>query len=72
MKITIESTNEITDIDGVAVRLWNGVTESGIKVKVFVHLLGVHEKEDQGEFLRQLAEATPPGSTRPVPLSAIL
>lgn len=72
MKVTIESTQDVTDIDGVPVRLWEGVTESGVKCKVFVHRLGVHNDDDAGQFERELSERELPGTSRVVPLSAIM
>ena len=36
MKMTIESTDQITAIDGVKVRGWEGVTAGGVKCVVFV------------------------------------
>lgn len=60
MKITIESTDNILEIDGVAVRLWNGRTEGGIECHVFIHRLAVAVESDSTEFDRALAETTPP------------
>lgn len=70
MQIQIESTDVITEIDGVPVRVWEGVTESGKKCKVFVHRLAVHVDEDAAEFDRELEEQLPPG--RRIPLSQVL
>ena len=70
MKITIEATDQLTEMDGVPVRVWNGTTEGGVQCFVFVHRLAVHMDEDSGEFDRELKEQMPPG--RAIPLSAIL
>ena len=70
MKIMIESTDELTTIDGVRVRHWKGVTESGAECNVFVHLISAHTSQDVSQFERELAEQMPPG--RHVPLSMIL
>jgi hypothetical protein len=40
VKITIESTDVITTIDGVPVRLWCGITEQGTRCDVFVVRIG--------------------------------
>ena len=61
MKITIEATEKITTIDGVQVRLWEGVTETGTKCLVFVHRVAVHDGEDPGQFEKELEEQMPPG-----------
>ena len=70
MKITIESTDQLTRIDGVPVRIWEGVTEDGVRCKVMVHRLAVANDEDSSRFDRELAEQLPPG--RFLPLSRIL
>lgn len=70
MKMQIESTEQITEIGGVPVRVWKGVTESGVDCFVFVHLIAVRNDHDSTEFERDLAEQVPPG--RSVPLSHIL
>lgn len=62
MKIEIESTYLLTDIEGVSVRLWEGITEGGIKCKVFVHRLAVHNNEDASEFEHELQEQAHPDS----------
>lgn len=72
MKITMTSTETLTDIDGVPVRLWEGVTEGGVACKVFVHRLAVHKDDDASAFERELQEKLPPSRGRLVPLSAIL
>jgi hypothetical protein len=61
MKIAIESTDVITRIDGVPVRLWEGVTEDGIPCKVFVHRIAVRDDQDSARFEKELAEQLPPG-----------
>lgn len=70
MQIQIESTDKITHIDGVPVRLWEGTTADGTKCKVFVHRVAVHNDEDATEFEAQLREQLPPG--RHLALSLIL
>lgn len=61
MRILIESTDELTEIDGVPVRYWQGTTEDGVPCKVFVHLIAVHKDADAREFLAKLKEQLPPG-----------
>lgn len=64
MKITIESTDMLTEIDGVPVRYWQGTTEAGIPCKVFVHRIAVHNRIDASEFARELKERMPPKERR--------
>lgn len=61
MKITIESTDELTHMDGVPVRVWRGTTERGVPCFVFVHRLAVREDLDVADFERELHETLPPG-----------
>jgi hypothetical protein len=61
MKIVIESTDMLTNIDGVAVRVWNGVTAEGVACLVFVHRLAVHNDLDSSRFDAELREELPPG-----------
>lgn len=61
MKIQIEATEHITKIQGVPVRLWRGVTESGSECHVFVHRIAVPEGQDSSEFEAELREKLPPG-----------
>lgn len=60
MKITIESTNTLTEIDRVPVRVWRGVTERGVPCIVFVHRLAVDKAEDAAQFEAELREVPPP------------
>lgn len=70
MEIIITSTDELTTIDGVEVRLWTGVTAAGTRCKVFVHRIAVHRDDDCGPFDCELKEQLQPGHR--VPLSSIL
>jgi len=73
MKIEIESTDKVTEIDGVQVRLWNGTTDQGVKCLVFVHRLAVKYLQDQSQFQKELKEMQAPVSIeRVIPLSQIL
>lgn len=61
MKITMEATDKITDLDGVKVRVWEGTTERGVKCHVFVHRIAVATDDDTAQFEQELQEAMPPG-----------
>lgn len=61
MQMVIKATDQLTEIDGVPVRVWEGRTSSGIPCKVFVHRIAVDRAEDTAEFDRALAEQLPPG-----------
>lgn len=36
MKINIESTTKVVNVNGVAARIWEGQTDTGIKVQAFL------------------------------------
>jgi tRNA U38,U39,U40 pseudouridine synthase TruA len=61
VKLTIESTNELTRIDGVNARVWKGRTDGGVECICFVHRIAVHNSKDQSQFERELKEQLPPG-----------
>ena len=61
MKITIESTSKIVQLNGVPARLWEGETESGIKVHCFITRVGVDKDDPRiGEFEKDLEEHSVP------------
>lgn len=70
MQIVIVSTDQITKIDGVEVRAWEGMTERGIRCWVFIHRVAVHSEDDNSQFERELSETLPPA--RSISLRQIL
>ena len=67
MKLTIELTERITVIDGVPVRVWHGLTQSGVPCYVLVHRIAVANECDAAQFDEELIEMA-----RPRTLSASL
>jgi hypothetical protein len=65
----IESTEKVTTIDGVPVRIWEGTSESGVTCVVMVHRIAVADGQDPIEFERELSAMAPP---RHWPLSLVL
>jgi hypothetical protein len=74
MTITITSTNQITTLAGVPVRVWKGVTERGIACHVFVHRLAVAEESDCSQFEAELSAQAAPEESGPrvVPLNKVI
>ena len=75
MRITIESTEKIVELNGVPARVWEGESESGIPVICFVTRIMVPETEriDHSEFQRELSEQRPPSAeVKAIPLRLIL
>lgn len=63
MKITIKSTTKIVELNGVPARVWEGQTESGIKVHCFVTRIAIdHDELKAYEFEKELLETTPPST----------
>lgn len=61
MKITIESTSKIVELNGVPARIWEGWTESGIKVHCFVPRIAIDKDETRfSEFEKELQETRTP------------
>ena len=61
MKITIENTSKIVELNGVPARIWEGKTDTGIKVHCFVTRIAVVDGEQNVEqFDKELKKAKPP------------
>ena len=68
MEINITATEKLTELDGVPVRLWEGVTAGGVPCEVFVHRIACKLDQDHTEFDRELKEQLPPGRCIPFPM----
>lgn len=51
MTITIHNTNKIVLLNGKQVRIWEGETESGIKIHCYMALIA-HSKDEPPEAVR--------------------
>jgi len=72
MKVTIESTTKIVELNGVLARIWEGETESGIKVHAFITRIAC-EKKDVNQFDEELISCKPPSKEiETYPLKLIL
>lgn len=60
MKITIESTDRLVEVNGVPARVWEGKTESGIGVVCCVTQIAAPVAADDSEFQRELTRTKPP------------
>ena len=64
MKVTIENTTQITHLNGVPARIWEGTTESGIPVMAFITRISPRidpsDAERMDEFQLDLAEQSAP------------
>ena len=65
MRMTLENTSKIVELNGVPARIWEGCTESGIPVVAFVTRVAVAEgqaAEAYAEFERELRATRPPSA----------
>jgi len=72
VKIAITSTDMVTDVNGVRVRVWNGITERGVKCRVFVHMLRTNADADVAEFEAELKAQPSPIPDRYIDMRHIL
>lgn len=65
MKITIEPSSKLVELDGVLTRVWEGTTDSGVPVHCFIARVAPSiEKDDprQEEFAKALKEQRAPSA----------
>jgi hypothetical protein len=62
MKITIESTSKVVNVNGVDCRVWEGQTERGIPIHCFIPRIGVKNGLDCSQFEAELVECKPPSA----------
>jgi hypothetical protein len=60
VKLTIEHTDRIVDVNGVPARVWEGVSDTGIPCVVLVTRIAVALGHDQTAFEQDLQEQRPP------------
>jgi len=73
MKIEVESTTKIVQINNAPARIWEGKTESGIPVHCYVTRIAVQNGLDTSEFERELQEhRVPRPEIEGIPLRMIL
>lgn len=73
MKVTLQSTTKLVELNGVPARIWEGETESGIKVHAFMTRIAAREGEDLSQFEAELKEcAKPSADVEAYPLRLVL
>lgn len=73
MKITIQSTTKIVELNGVPARIWEGVTEDGIELHCYVTRVAVAEGQDTKQFEAQLQQHKAPiPEVEAIPLKMII
>ncbi len=73
MKLRLESTTKIVEVNGVPARIWEGHTESGIACHAFITRLAVLRIDDRAQFDAELQEMKAPSAeVKSYPLRLIL
>lgn len=75
MKITIENTDKIVDLNGVPARIWEGETENGVLVTCFVTRIipKTHDEAVNAQFAAELREEkTPTLYAQGIPLRLLI
>jgi hypothetical protein len=65
MKLIVESTSKVVEINGMPCRIWEGTTESGIKVHAFMIRVAISAEEEDdvhGQFKKELQECKAPSA----------
>lgn len=60
MKMTIESTDKIVEVNGVPARIWQGTSERGITVIAYITSIAAAGDADLAELEADLQEHAPP------------
>lgn len=66
MKAQITSTDQIVTVKAVGfegqtkARVWEGMTEGGVRFTAYIPIVQVHKGDDNSQFERELSEHKPP------------
>ena len=74
MKIIVESTTKVVYLNGIPARIWEGLTESGIKLHCYITRIAIDHKEIRiKEFEEELQkQKTPSSEIEAIPVRLIL
>jgi hypothetical protein len=74
MRVNLENTSKIVEVNGIPCRIWEGWTDSGIEVHAYVTRIAVSAEEKRfEEFEAELRETRPPSAgVAAIPLRLIL
>jgi hypothetical protein len=72
MKIELHSTSQITRINGVECRVWEGRTARGTRITAFVARVAVDEGGDARELERELRAQPQPRPVNPWPARMVV
>ena len=74
MKVILENTTKVVYLNGVPARIWEGETETGIKVHAYVTRIAIDVDEPRfQEFTKELEECKAPSKEiEAIPIRLIL
>ncbi len=74
MHIQIYSTDKIVHLNGIPARIWEGITDSGIKVHAYITRIAINKDEsDKHQFEEELQKhEAPSAEIQAIPLRMIL
>jgi len=73
MTVTLTSTSKVVKLNGVPARIWEGYTQSGIKIHCFITRVAVNKDEDTEQFELELQQCSAPSNdVQGYPMSLIL
>lgn len=73
MKITLENTSKIVSLNGLPARIWEGTTDSGIRVHAYMTRVAVARNADASQFEAELQETRAPSvEVEAIPLHLLL
>ena len=73
MKLTLHNTSKIVELNGIPARIWEGQTDSGIPVHVYITRVAVAKDQDCTQFERELEECRAPSTVvAALPLRLVL
>lgn len=72
MKMTIHPTSQMTNVNGVPCRVWEGETENGTAVFALVTRVAAHESQNLAELESALNEVEAPTVSNVFPARLIL
>lgn len=62
MKVTLESTTKIVELNGIRARVWEGTTETGVPVQAYISRISCDVEADRSQFEAELAEQRVPSA----------
>lgn len=74
MKLIIQNTSKIVELNGIPCRIWEGMTESGIVVHAYIPRVAIDKHELRAhEFEKELKEVcSPTPEIASIPLKLII